>query len=91
MLSRDSFHASYYDPDLGSDHVAPPEFRNRSPKQLAHLQGVIARLAKRAGVKGTMLAIQKAARQRSQEKLPATWEPVQAAAQEHLRRLGCGK
>jgi NAD(P)-dependent dehydrogenase (short-subunit alcohol dehydrogenase family) len=52
---------------------------------------VIARLAKRAGVKGTMLAIQAAARARSQEKLAATWLPVKAAAQEHLRRLGCVK
>jgi NAD(P)-dependent dehydrogenase (short-subunit alcohol dehydrogenase family) len=52
---------------------------------------VIERLAKRAGVRGTMLAIQNAARKRSQEKLVDTWKPVQASGEEHLRRLGCVK
>ena len=54
---------------------------------------IISRLAGRAKVNGTMLAIQKSARERSRrsEKMAPQWKAVDAAAEEHLRRLGASK
>ncbi len=49
---------------------------------------VLNRLAKRAKLNGSMLAIQKGARRRSQEKQPDMWKPVDAATREHRKRLG---
>ena len=46
------------------------------------------RLAKRAKLNGSMLAIQKGARGRSREKQPDMWQPVDAATREHRKRLG---
>jgi len=50
---------------------------------------IIARLATRAGVNGTMLHIQKQARERSKAKKAESWTPVDTASAEHLKRLGC--
>ena len=52
---------------------------------------VVARLAKRAKVNGTMIQIQTKARERSRAKLVDMWKPVDAATAEHLKRLGCTK
>jgi 17beta-estradiol 17-dehydrogenase / very-long-chain 3-oxoacyl-CoA reductase len=50
---------------------------------------LVERAAKRGKVNGSMLMIQKAARTRSQAKRVEEWKPINDAAEEHLRRLGC--